>query len=525
MLITRDKEFRARLDFTTEEQQKEHEDALAEALTRHRRVRDTACYVLESHHELEKAKREEAEGKERREVDEKLREQQLKNTKRQIEEEEKKAKHEQELQAKETQLEKTRAKAEAAAAETQRIISSRSSTPKSTAVSSLPAATISKPAPVTAPIPALSSTTTPAAAPTPVARSQASTSQSLASGTNLSSTSPLITSIPQRDVMHKQYLQLHQHLKEMRNIVKRASRVPGSPIKDIESKRREMTKLFGQLANAAGDQKLARENQARRNKVVEILTDAKNTPGPQLDARKYILHPGSDLIPLPESEAEISGAFIYLLNFCAKAGVQQMKAAAASAYNSAEPLGISLALIFGHLNLRWRGESFIDILLAKLHFKCPILFGIYGSEKTKLGRVRLGWSHDSDQPNGFTPEQTHYEEMAGIAMGWAALTLRDFKKSKSATNSCPPWHYWRSVACLVNTPPEATTPTHFVVLKSLLENYAEKFIQNYGQAATVAMRKAIVEFPVKNAGQTSGNMVGGLTLLREVFLKKWNIVL
>jgi nucleoporin GLE1 len=307
--------------------------------------------------------------------------------------------------------------------------------------------------------------------------------------------------------------------------MKKEARADRSQIKDMETQRRDITKFFGQLANASVSSEVASTNQARRKDILRILITAYSGPGPKIDARRYILSPSSDINALPASECQISGKFIYLLNFCAKAGVQQMKGASIAAYNSAEPLGITLAMIFGYSALRWRGESFIDILLAKLHKKCPILFGIYGPEKTERGRQRLGWVADDSEKSGYVADQTHYDDMAGYGMGWAGLTLRDFKKSKTATNSCPPWNYWRTMSFLLNTSPAETTATHFVVLKGMIEHYADKFIQNYGQAATVAMRKAVVEFPRTHSGQAKGNMVEGLMLLREVLNTKYGIAL
>lgn len=48
---------------------------------------------------------------------------------------------------------------------------------------------------------------------------------------------------------------------------------------------------------------------------------------------------------------------------------------------------------------------------------------------------------------------------------------------------------------IVNTPPRDVTDTHYLVLKSLTERFAAKFIQFYGHAAIVVLRKALLEFP------------------------------
>lgn len=94
--------------------------------------------------------------------------------------------------------------------------------------------------------------------------------------------------------------------------------------------------------------------------------------------------------------------------------------------------------------------------------------------------------------------------MTGLAAGFAALALRDFSKSR-LDNPFPNTHYWRALAAIVNVSPEEASQTHFVVLKALVEGYEGRFLEFYGDAAKVALRKALVEFP-RAVGREKGGV-------------------
>jgi nucleoporin GLE1 len=326
--------------------------------------------------------------------------------------------------------------------------------------------------------------------------------------------------------MHQKYLALHKRLKKLRTQIKTA----GQSIKDWRDKRLTIKKLLGQLANENGDglneterRAIRAANLQRRKEIIAILQGAQRAPGPTFDARDFIVNSQANLSGLDPSAAQVPAVFIYLLNMCAKAAINTIKKTSPPV---TESVGITIAFVFGSIDLRFHGESFIDILLAKYHFVCPILYGIYGPENTERGRLRLGWP-GSEMNNGkrtWIDEKTFFEEQQYLAVGWAALTLRDFKKAKTSNNACPPWNYWKSVACLINTPAEQVTRLHFVVLKNLLENHADKFIKFYGQAATVALRTAIIVFPSKQ-GQKQTTERNGLEFLKDGLKRTWGIVL
>ena len=108
-----------------------------------------------------------------------------------------------------------------------------------------------------------------------------------------------------------------------------------------------------------------------------------------LDAREFIIKPTN---PWTEGiNTQVPGVYVYLLNLLVKLSIKTMPTSASNkAYNAVDPIGIIACWAFSLSNFHIQGNSFVDILLAKYHFVCPPLFGIYGSEKTQQGRTRLG---------------------------------------------------------------------------------------------------------------------------------------
>ncbi|GAM91505.1 hypothetical protein ANO11243_095560 [Dothideomycetidae sp. 11243] len=91
----------------------------------------------------------------------------------------------------------------------------------------------------------------------------------------------------------------------------------------------------------------------------------------------------------------------------------------------------------GRMRMEWQrdGDSFID---EQRHLE-PKRMGwqrdgdSFIDEQRHLERMRMGRQRDGDS---FIDEQRHLERMAGLATVRAALTLRDFTKSKK-TNPLP----------------------------------------------------------------------------------------
>lgn len=210
------------------------------------------------------------------------------------------------------------------------------------------------------------------------------------------------------------------------------------------------------------------------------------------------------------NEAQLPSLFLYLLNIFAKTIINQFINECGAQPKAADPLGVITAQIFSNKAYQWRGKSLIDILMAKYRVACPVLFGYRGSESTEQGRIRLGWKRDG---SAWTPEQQHMDKMKGLAVGYAAISLRDFSKSPN-TNPWPPSKYWTSLARIVNTPPAEISDTQCVVLRGMIEIYEERFIHFYGSAAIAALRTALIDFPNKAQIKTPG--ISGLPVLAHM---------
>ena len=174
----------------------------------------------------------------------------------------------------------------------------------------------------------------------------------------------------------------------------------------------------------------------------------------------------------------------------------------------ADNLGTAASRMFSFDPFRWHGHTLIDILISKMHVVCPVLFGIYGDERTKQGRERLGWWKD-ESTGGFISEQRHFERMTGLGAGFASLSLRNFDKAK-AINPYPDHHYWKALARITNVPPSQITQTHFVVLKSMIENFESKLIGFYGDMAIAALRHALIELPRRSPQSVASKALAGL---------------
>ena len=200
------------------------------------------------------------------------------------------------------------------------------------------------------------------------------------------------------------------------------------------------------------------------------------------------------------NDPQVPSLFIYLLNQFSKAIINQFIQECSGQPKTADPIGVVAALIFSKKEYCWRGKTLIDILMAKFRIACPVLFGYRGNEKTEMGRKRLGWRREG---GAWVSEQLHISQMQGLAVGYAAIALRDFALSAN-TSPWPPSRYWTCMARIVNTPPAEISNTQCVILRSMIEHYEDKFMMFYGTAAIAALRKALVEFPNKAQEKTQG---------------------
>ncbi|KAF2401417.1 GLE1-domain-containing protein [Trichodelitschia bisporula] len=384
-------------------------------------------------------------------------------------------------------------------------------TPRQPAVSSAPAVAL----------PAQQATTAPATNMAPSANGASTATATTTPAPTAGSTSvpppQLDTPVEELERLHKRYLEIHQYLKEHRRKMARAIKSDPS-LSVVSDWRRDITKLLGQLTNERDPSvktekernEMRRSNTDKRNKVYDALGLARDLKSAMIDVRLVCANPPPEIAQLSNENAQVSASLVFLLNMLSKTAIRQfINSGAVTTFDPIEPIGITVSMIFSRAGFRFHGYSLMDIFLAKYHFACPVLFGIYGPERTPTGMRRLGWYESEGE---FIGRQEHNERMAGLAAGWSAITLRNYLKTKHV-NCLPPWVFWQTLARIVNTPKHQVTQTHFVVLRGLLERNFEMFHTMYQDFALIALRRAVVDFPNSVPKNTAAD---GVMVLRDV---------
>lgn len=128
------------------------------------------------------------------------------------------------------------------------------------------------------------------------------------------------------------------------------------------------------------------------------------------------------LIPDQNSDASVPIAFVWTVNELAKMLVRQVEAECSIKPETADPIGITIIAAFASDELTINGKSFIDIIIARLLKRNPILRGELGPEDTEPDRKRLGWKVDED--GKWEVEETHINSLVGLTAGYAAIAGR-----------------------------------------------------------------------------------------------------
>ncbi|KAL8993858.1 MAG: hypothetical protein Q9169_006029 [Polycauliona sp. 2 TL-2023] len=299
-------------------------------------------------------------------------------------------------------------------------------------------------------------------------------------GQSASSTSQRTRLDPEREKEHQRYLEIHKTLKELRGFMDQQSRQNPKLKAKMGDMRRELRKSVGQLREGRGAN--IKQNKAIGDTIGEAL---RSFPEPKISLATVIARPIQDV--------QVPALFVYLLSHFAKAVVAQFIKEAAVSPTIADPIGTATVNVFAKNEHLVNGISLIDIVIAKFHRVCPPLFGIYGLESTEQGRERLGWWREAPgQP--FISVQTHQDRMTGLGAGYAAISLRNFETSRM-TNCYPPYHYWQTLAGILNVPVGQVTDTHLVLLRALLVNNEARFFHVYGESAKQLMQFAVREYP------------------------------
>jgi nucleoporin GLE1 len=243
-------------------------------------------------------------------------------------------------------------------------------------------------------------------------------------------------------------------------------------------------------------------------KVRAVLIQAAKMHQVMIDITPYIASVPPEKLQ-EGGNPQYPAALLFLLNHFAKAIMSQLAQEVSRDTLAADPIGILAVTMFSAPEFLYNGHSLIDVLWAKYHKVCPVLFGITGTEKSAAGRARLGWRVDGGSE---VSPQEHYDHMTGFAAGFAAITLRDFSKSRN--ESPAPIHlFWTAMARIVSTPNNEQTPTHYVVLYNMLKHSVPRFIGFYGLAAIAALRSACIVFPSGGGPQSASGTGSDSTVL------------
>ncbi|KAH7095643.1 hypothetical protein FB567DRAFT_513046 [Paraphoma chrysanthemicola] len=289
------------------------------------------------------------------------------------------------------------------------------------------------------------------------------------------------------DQVHAKYLQLHARMKEFRVAFANQHKQKTSPLKGpVGDTRRNIRLRLGQI-NTDRKDSVAAIKKLREDSFNVALS----TPGPMIDIRPYLI--SHEIPPLAnEAEAQYPAFLLYMWICFEKFVLKQFeKEAASTDGRTIQEIGLIAASLLADQRYMWKGIPLTDVLLAKLHRICPLLFGIRGTMNTAEGRVRLGWLPiDKNAPS----EEQYGQRMRGLGAGYAALSLRSFNAKAPAI---PMSEYWRAIVSICNTPSEDLWPGHFAILYGLIRDYYKKFLTFYGAQARGVLRRATVDLPAR----------------------------
>lgn len=333
---------------------------------------------------------------------------------------------------------------------------------------------------------------------------------------------------------HKRYLDIHANLKKFRKEFMAHAKADPKLKSQVGDMRRAMRTSVGQLTDSKEKGANTKPTQRVRTTLLEATN---NIPSPPVNLTPYIYIDSK--LPATEIEASIPSLLLYLLSMLTKAVIAAFTSECAVNPKAAEPIGTLVAQIFASADLHVQlnpsdpnsTTSLISVLIAKLHVTCPVLFGITGDESTSAGRQALGWrrefaNNDASQKS-HVQETMHYSRLVGLSAGFAAISLRNFAKTR-LQNPYPPKHFWTSLANIVNTPPAQVQNSHLIVLKNMLEGGVERFLLFYGNVGVAALREALVILPQKLRAQgkakiMEGSAGRGLVLLVDTLEKEKNL--
>lgn len=476
VLLQSDKEYNERLDLAAAETARKHHEQLAKAALEHAKVREGAereCQRILLEQELERRRREEEQlreverlQQEKARKEEESRQRELEAKQRAAETALKAAEQQRKIQEAETRIRQQKEQEEAA--RKQKIaqdVANRKALEVAAAEKARLAASQHQMAPNIVSLPV-------SAPPVP--------------STTIQSPAKHVPQPVSADVeeLHTKYLDLHKRMKEFWKPFKKQCAVPGHPLKGpVGDMRRDIRKAVGQVTTKREDSRNVIK------KIRDVMTAVRGAGGPTIDIRPFIV---SHQLPQlsNEAEAQYPQMLLYAYICIEKQVLKQFEQEAANEDGRIiQELGAIVASLLIDKNFVWREVPMTDLLLAKLHRACPILFGIQGTMNTEAGQSRLGWIKIA----GEAPQvNTYNQRMLGLGAGYAALSLRHVPQP-----AIPISEFWRALASICNTPSPKLFGGHFMVLKGLLKDHPKKIIGFYGAAGRALLRKATTDVPAR----------------------------
>src|SRR5690606_36659978 len=89
----------------------------------------------------------------------------------------------------------------------------------------------------------------------------------------------------------------------------------------------------------------------------------------------------------------------------------------------ANPIGIVITAVLSREIFQVGGKSFIEIVVARLVEKYPILQGVMGPEETEEQKLAHGWARNGTE---WETAENHINRMVSYCSGFAAIAGRYF---------------------------------------------------------------------------------------------------
>ncbi|KAK9474477.1 GLE1-like protein-domain-containing protein [Dipodascopsis tothii] len=174
---------------------------------------------------------------------------------------------------------------------------------------------------------------------------------------------------------------------------------------------------------------------------------------------------------LSDMQGRSSIAYVWLLNYLAKAIVSQAETETIVSPLSAYPLGTLAAYMMSqHPQLR-------ILLISRFVKKCPYIIGYSCSINTEEGRVRMGYRRVDSR---WEDESAHTERMSGITAVWSAITQVAFSEASNVQHPYPISNSWIFVTRTLNLDSKEIRNTHYAVIASWWDLAGERFLKSYG---------------------------------------------